>query len=219
MRLFCLPLLSLRMPLPFTNPHTQADLDQLASLITPVMAEHFPMRKDEIRVLNLACGRADETGILARSLASHCQRLDLIGIDIRQREIGEAKRRWSRLSREWPGAQARFFTQDASQLGRVGLLDGPFDLLFMRHQNYWNGAEVWHRIYDAALQRLHDDGILVMTSYFDCEHWQAVRVLSAMGANLTASIRNPNSRLIGAAPPKSVDRHIAVFGRSAAGLV
>jgi cyclopropane fatty-acyl-phospholipid synthase-like methyltransferase len=203
------------MPLHFSNPHTQADLCQLSSLIAPLMAEHFATLKKEMRLLNIACGRADETGILADILAPHCQQLEITGIDIRNREIGEAKQRWCKML----NAQAQFFTQDASQLSQIHLLDGPFEVLFIRHQNYWDGAEVWHRIYDNALHCLNDEGVLVITSYFDREHLQAVQAISAMGGTLTTSIRNPKSRIISDAPHQSVDRHIAVFTKSAPPLV
>lgn len=205
-------------PRHFSNPHTQSDLYQLRALIAPIMAEHFVKVRPEIRLLNMACGRADETGVLAECLAPHCDQLEMTGIDIRNREIGEAKQRWYQLSRELPGTNVQFFTQDASQLSQIHLLDGPFDVLFMRHQNYWNGAEVWHRIYDNALHRLSEGGILVMTSYFDREHLQAVQAISAMGGCLKASIRNPKSRIVPDAPNKSVDRHIAVFAKSAPAL-
>ena len=197
------------MPLPFSNPHTQDDLRQLRSLLAPLLAEHFRSAQLEIRLLNMACGRADETSILADSLAPHCQQLEITGIDIRNREIGEAKQRWGKML----AAKAQFYTQDASQIAHIHQLDGPYDVAFIRHQNYWNGAEAWHRIYDNALHRLSDNGILVISSYFDREHLQAVQAISAMGGKLTTSIRNPRSRIITDAPNKSVDRHIAVFTR------
>ncbi len=197
------------MPLPFSTPHTQADLQQLSSLLAPLMTDHFRSLQLEIRLLNIACGRADETGILTDSLAPHCQQLEITGIDIRNREIGEAKQRWGKLPK------AQFYTQDASQIAHIHQLDGPYDIVFIRHQNYWNGAESWHRIYDNALHRLSENGILVITSYFDREHHQAVQAISAMGGTLTTSIRNPQSRIISDSPTKSVDRHIAIFSRAA----
>ena len=197
------------MPLPFSNPNTQDDLRQLRSLLSPLLADHFRQPLLEIRLLNMACGRADETDVLAQSITPHCQQLEITGIDIRNREIGEAKQRWGNM----PAAKAQFYTQDASQIAHIHQLDGPYDIVFIRHQNYWNGAESWHRIYDNALHRLRDNGLLVITSYFDREHLQAVQAISAMGATLTTSIRNPKSRIITDAPNKSVDRHIAVFTR------
>ena len=195
------------MPLPFSNPHTQADLQQLSSLFASLMTDHFRSTQLEIRLLNIACGRADETGVLASSLAPHCQQLELTGIDIRNREIGEAKQRWCKMRT----AKAQFYTQDASQIAHIHQLDDAYDVVFIRHQNYWNGAETWQQIYDNALHRLSNNGILVITSYFDREHLQAVQAISTMGGILTTNIRNPKSRIITDAPNKSVDRHIAIF--------
>ena len=198
------------MPLAFSNPHTQADLLQLKSLLVPFVAEHFPsVQKESIRVLNLACGRADETNVLAEALAPHCSQLEITGIDIRNREIGEAKRRW----KNHPLASIHFFTQNASQLSHVRSLDGPYDVVFIRHQNFWNGAEAWLKIYDNALHRLSKGGLLIITSYFDREHFEAVKAISTIGGVLSSSIRNPKSRTISDAPNKSVDRHIAIFTR------
>jgi len=84
----------------------------------------------------------------------------------------------------------------------------------MRHQNYWNGALVWQKIYDSALGRLHPDGILVITSYFDKEHLQATHALQQLGATLITTIVNPSSRPVLNAPNKSVDRHIAIFKKN-----
>ncbi|MEO1856115.1 MAG: class I SAM-dependent methyltransferase [Rubritalea sp.] len=199
------------MPLAFSNQHTQADLLQLKYLLAPLLRDHFRSQLSEIRLLNIACGRADETGTLVDSLTPHCQQLEITGIDIRNREIGEAKQRWGKMA----SAKTQFYTQDASHIAHIHQLDGPYDVVFIRHQNYWNGAEAWHRIYDNALHRLNDNGILVITSYFDREHLQAVQAISAMGGTLTTSIRNPKSRIINDAPNKSVDRHIAIFAREA----
>lgn len=198
------------MPLPFANPYTQGDLKQLKQLLTPLMAEAFADRLSQLRVLNLACGRADETGILIDCLRPLCRNLEITGIDIRNREIGEAKQRWSKH----PAANCQFFTQNASQLDHVRELDGPYDLIFMRHQNYWNGAETWVRIYDAALERLSDTGILTITSYFDREHKQAMQAISTLGGEVQHTLRNPQSRTIADAPNKSVDRHIATFQKA-----
>jgi ubiquinone/menaquinone biosynthesis C-methylase UbiE len=165
-------------PIPFTNPYTQADLRQLESLLTPLLAEHFPQNDNNLQALNIACGRADETGLLVRALSPLCQQLQITGIDIRERELDEARQRWT----SHPAAQLYFIKQDASRLHLIQALPDTVDLILMRHQNFWNGAETWVRIYDSALRKLSPKGRLVITSYFDLEHQQAVRAISALGA-------------------------------------
>ncbi|WP_018970389.1 class I SAM-dependent methyltransferase [Rubritalea marina] len=198
------------MPLPFSNKYTQGDLQKLKALLAPQFAEAFPLPRKQLRVLNIACGRADETGILIENLLAHTELLEITGVDIRNREIGEAKQRWAKH----PKANCQFFTQNASQLDHVRELDGPYDLILMRHQNFWNGAETWVKIYDAALHRLSESGILTITSYFDDEHRQAMQAITSLGGKLQHTLRNPKARPIADAPNKSVDRHIAIFRRT-----
>ncbi|MDB4817412.1 hypothetical protein OAH11_00780, partial [Akkermansiaceae bacterium] len=56
-----------------------------------------------------------------------------------------------------------------------------------------------------------EDGLLVITSYFDKEHELATHALEELGAVQVGSIINPNSRALSDAPGKSVDKHLAVF--------
>jgi hypothetical protein len=86
-------------------------------------------------------------------------------------------------------------------------------MVFLRHQNFWDNPTVWRRIFDSGLERLHDSGLLVITSYFDKEHELAVKAITNTGARLIDSVRNRASRRLNSTG-KSVDRHIAVFRRS-----
>ncbi len=183
------------------------DLSTLKLLLAPLVSEYAPPRPLNIRLLNLACGRADESGILNDLLAPLTQAVDIIGVDIRARELDVARSRW--LSN--PQTTYTFLYHDATKLHLIQELTQPCDIVLMRHQNYWNGAIVWQKIYDSALHRLHPDGLLIITSYFDKEHLQAVQALQQLGATLLTTLRNPNSRPVLDAPNKSVDRHIAIF--------
>jgi len=196
----------------FSNSHTDKDLERLRQFLTETLQKQaVSMPKNpagDIQLLNLACGRADETQILADVFGKNAHAIHLTGIDIRTREIGEAKERWSKLADK---ATADFHVQDASQLTQLKELDHQFDIAFMRHQNFWNGDTTWTKIYDEALHRLDDDGLLVITSYFDREHRLALDAIQGLGAELVCSERNHHSRIITDAPKKSVDRHVAVF--------
>jgi hypothetical protein len=96
------------------------------------------------------------------------------------------------------------------QLGR------DFDLVFVRHQNFWDSPVGWPRIFLEGLERLHESGLFVITSYFDKEHELAVGAITRAGAQLVTSVRNPNSRPL-RTKGKSVDRHLAVFRRPPSG--
>ena len=195
----------------FANPHTSNDLKRLREFLTETLKKSGePARQQQdkpVQLLNLACGRADETAVLADVFGHGPEGIHLTGLDIRNREIGEARERWKNLH----GPAADFLVQDASKLSNLHELSDNFDVAFMRHQNFWNGDTTWSKIYDQALHRLHQDGMLVITSYFDREHQLALDAIQGLGAQLVCSERNHDSRALHDAPKKSVDRHIAIF--------
>lgn len=155
-------------------------------------------------MLNLACGRADETGALAAALApaelSYC-----LGIDLRSTAIEEASRRW-----QLDGGVLEFRSGDASSIDRMKQLP-PFDFIFIRHQNYWHHPAVWDRLLGNALPLLSPDGLLACTSYFDREHELLKASLKTRRAELLWDVRHPHSRPLDDAPGKSVDRRLAIF--------
>jgi hypothetical protein len=178
-----------------------------------VGAPVIPVR--DVSILDVACGACDEARMLSDFLGerhagpdSRPARTRLLGIDIRERELDEARARF----RSSPAAGFEFIRADASKPGAVRELDRSVDAVFLRHQNLYNGGTLWRRIFENALERLDDQGLLIMTSYFDREHGLAVSAFQNLGAELIANHRNPASRPL-PYPGKSVDRHIAVFRR------
>ncbi|MBT8037686.1 MAG: methyltransferase domain-containing protein [Verrucomicrobiae bacterium] len=201
------------MPPKFSNVHTDGDLTQLRELLAGTLEQSgVPLPNGSTKrfrnLLNLACGRADETAVLADVFGQGAENIHLTGVDIRAREIGEAQERWKHLQ---GNTQADFLVQDASKLSDLRELDNHFDVAFMRHQNFWNGDTTWSKIYDEALHRLDHDGLLVITSYFDREHQLALDAIQGLGAQLVCSQRNHASRVLTDARNKSVDRHVAIF--------
>jgi len=178
-------------------------------------------RRDEARILDLACGGCHEAELLARFLAELKSEsgaaaggtVRLTGVDVRAREIADAQRRFGGVRLPPSGAfrtESEFLVGDASKLEAHRELGEDYDLVFLRHQNYWNGARTWEEIYDRALEKLGEDGRLVITSYFDQEHELALQAIRRLGGELVGTARNPVSRAL-PTPGKSVDRHVAVF--------
>lgn len=185
----------------------QKDLKTLESNLRELLTPHLP-EQDHLSLLNLACGRGDETGVLARLLAEKADTAHLQGLDIRAAEIEQARSRWSKeLDAK---TKADFITHRGDRLRDLAQIESP-DIAFLRHQNFWNDHHVWTRMFDQALERLSDNGLLVITSYFDREHQLASRALARMGAVQVGSLVNPHSRALSDAPGKSVDKHLAVF--------
>jgi SAM-dependent methyltransferase len=183
------------------------DMLKLERLLRKEVVPHLK-KKAEARILDLACGRCDEADTLMGAIKEgmDAEKVKLIGADIRIREIRQARERMA-------GKDAEFLIEDATKLSAHKQMGDDFDLVFLRHQNFWHGSEVWKKIFDQGLARVSDDGLLVITSYFDKEHQLALEALQGLGAELVLSKRNEASRALDDAPGKlkSVDRWIAVL--------
>ncbi|MDA7876440.1 hypothetical protein N9A89_00050 [Akkermansiaceae bacterium] len=189
------------------HEHLRGDLSTLETNLRDLLDPHLK-EKDHLDLLNLACGRADETGVLAKILAEKSRSAHIQGLDIRASEIGQANSRWKK---ELEAKSTSDFIVHRGDLLKDLKEVGTPDIAFLRHQNYWNDKPVWSQIFDQALEKLDEDGLLVITSYFDKEHELATRALEELGAVQVGSIINPNSRALSDAPGKSVDKHLAVF--------
>ena len=73
---------------PFTEL-LQQDLASLETNLRDLLAPHLS-KKDHLSLLNLACGRGDETGVLAKLLSEKSKSSHLQGLDIRAAEIDQA---------------------------------------------------------------------------------------------------------------------------------
>ncbi|MGI8604101.1 MAG: class I SAM-dependent methyltransferase [Verrucomicrobiales bacterium] len=177
-------------------------------------AEFFTSGKEgEIAILDMACGACDEAEMLSQFFSSRdsfrsgpATRVSLVGTDVRQRELDEARERF----RSAPGREFLFLAGDASRLDQHRQLREKFDVVFFRHQNLFNGRPLWQRIFEQGLGRLDDEGVVVITSYFDREHIRAINVFRELGAEFVRTLPNPESRHLELSG-KSVDRHVAVF--------
>ncbi|MFZ4768398.1 MAG: hypothetical protein ACOYMN_25915, partial [Roseimicrobium sp.] len=107
---------------------------------------------------------------------------------------------------------AEFLLEDATKLSHHTALGEDFKLVLLRHQNYWHGADLWRKIFEQGLSKVDDDGLLVITSYFDKEHQLAIDALTELGAELIVTQENPLARKL-VTPGKFVDKHIAVLRR------
>ncbi len=193
--------------LPFSYEGTDADVQRLAVLLGEVFALAGLRFSGKLAVLNLACGRADETGALAAAVAP-AEMGFYLGMDLRADAIAEAWKRW-----ELPGGEIDFREGNAAMIGRMEGLP-EFDMVFSRHQNYWHEPMVWEGILEESLAALKQSGHLVCTSYFDLEHELLVASMRARGAKILANVRHAFSRELPDATGKSVDRWVAVFGKT-----
>jgi hypothetical protein len=185
------------------------DMRVLGGLLKETVSPHLHVAgTDDMRILNLACGACDEAEALVRFAQSQTAGdVRLVGADIRIREILQARQEHAHLP-------AEFLLEDATKLKGHKQLGDDFKMVLLRHQNYWHGPETWKRIFEEGLARLDENGLLVITSYFDREHQLAMDALQKLGAELVVTRKNDASRKL-KSPGKSVDKHIAVLRRKA----
>lgn len=182
------------------------DMTKLQTLLHDSLAPHVPGAAKDMRILNLACGRCDEAETLIQvgSDLTKGGAVEMVGADIRIREIRQAREAHGHLP-------AEFLIEDATKINQHKQLGDDFNVVFMRHQNFWHGQELWKKIFDQGIARLRPDGMLVITSYFDVEHRLALRALEALGMEVVSNRRNKAARALADAPGKSVDRWVAVL--------
>jgi hypothetical protein len=179
--------------------------------------------RDTVDLLNLACGACEEGSVLSAFLGQGIRRVRQFALDLRAPEIGKGKRRYQATERLFEeagvpriraggekGSSIEFVADDAIRLAGYGQIPENFDMIFVRHQNLWFDRAVWQRIYDFALHRVAPEGLLVITSYFDREHLEALAVLRSLGGEVLATCQNPWTRKLDY-PGKTVDRHVAAI--------
>lgn len=188
------------------EPHPIAnDMVTLSGILSDHVAPllHLPTQED-FRILNLACGQCDEAETLVNFAKSQTRGdVELIGADIRIREILQAREEHSNLP-------AKFLLEDATKLDQHQSLGHDFKMVMMRHQNYWHGPDLWKKIFEQGLSRVDENGLFVITSYFDKEHQLALDAIQDLGAELVISHSNQDARQL-MTPGKYVDKHLAVF--------
>lgn len=191
-----------------TDPNPiAADMVRLDGLLHEAVAPHLKAPTGEdLRILNLACGRCDEAETLVRFAKGQTKgNVHLTGADIRIREIRQARELHSHLP-------AEFLIEDATKISQHKEIGEDFNMVLLRHQNYWHGPELWKRIFEEGLAKVDENGLIVITSYFDLEHNLALEALQKLGAEIVTNKANPNARKL-STPGKSVDKHIAVLRR------
>jgi hypothetical protein len=191
---------------PRMHQSIREDMSKLKGLLCESISPHLAPEQRDMRILNLACGRCDEAETLI-SVGREMKpggAVEMVGADIRIREIRQAREQHSHLP-------AKFLIEDATKIDQHKELGDDFNLVFLRHQNFWHGQELWKKIFDQGIAKLRPDGMLVITSYFDHEHKLALDALKALGLEVVSNKRNRASRALKDAPGKSVDRWVAVL--------
>jgi hypothetical protein len=208
-----------------TSPFYERDMKNLWLMLEKVTtkAGRSSGVDGQIRLLNLACGHCEEGAVLSAFFGRSGKKVRQFAIDLRDREIDKARRRYAvtenlfrkagvpGIREEGESAKVEFVADDATHLIGYGQVPEEFDVIFIRHQNLWHDKMVWKKIYEFVLGRIEpQNGILVITSYFDREHLMALELLKSLGGKVLFTEQNPNTRKLDY-PGKTIDRHAAVI--------
>ena len=173
---------------------------------------------ERLKVLDLACGECFEAEMLQRVLRESAQpagaidtemKVDFVGMDIREAEIASAADRCRNVQ---DPVDFKFFAGDGKKLLQDSALPETFDVVFVRHQNYYLGGKEWHDLFQRSLEKLSPNGKLIITSYFDHEHELAKEAIQNVGGQLIEDVANQEARALRTAG-KHVDKRLALFQR------
>ena len=132
------------------------DMRKLDALLRDHVAPHLPSTTSDLRILNLACGECNEAETLVSFGKSHAGGdVKIIGADIRIREILKARERCANLP-------AEFLLEDATNLNAHKQIGEDFNMVLLRHQNFWHGPNLWKKIFMQGLEKTGNDGLLVI---------------------------------------------------------
>jgi len=151
------------------------DLFHLWNLLVNALAgcEKQIWSEDEIRILDMACAHCAEAPLLndffSRYRTVWPRKITLLGVDPRAPQIEEAAyttRRavdLERLASKTRTAEFTFEFLQGDGSKRKGRVEeaGPFNLVFIRHQNAWYGTRTWARIFERCLHRLPVFNIII----------------------------------------------------------
>ena len=196
------------------------DLKRLEQQLRGLCQDQLRVSESErLKVLDLACGECFEAEMLQRVLRETAApsnpaegsdlQVDFVGMDIREAEIARAAERCGKL--EDP-VNFKFLSGDGKKLLQDSALPEAFDVVFVRHQNYYLGGKDWHDLFQRSLERLAPNGKLIITSYFDHEHELAKEAIQNVGGQLIEDVANREARALQTVG-KSVDKRLALFRR------
>jgi hypothetical protein len=124
----------------------------------------------------------------------------VIGIDISEKEIKEAiKANTVKGSSTSPSKVPDYLLlkqADATELDQYDFIPEKVDVITIRHQQISASEETWTKIFQQALNKVKDDGVVVLTSCTESEHSRMLKAMQSIGAEIVFSGENPGRFVI-----------------------
>lgn len=170
-------------------------------------------------ILDLACGKCEEGIQLAKFFGGKSkleegeigdEDIGLYGIDSDSELIKSAIYNNGKIvitghsfNRELP-PNYHFEVGDATKLDEYPSFPSQTDIIMIKHQQMVGGpdydysstkaVEVWEKIIGQAFERLSAGGIIIITSYYDFENQDLIRLLENFDCEILVNETNPYSR-------------------------
>jgi hypothetical protein len=137
-------------------------------------------------VLNIGCGNSVTWNYLALTLYLASQGLGMpnyVGVDVEEAAFADAKKALNGL--------VQFVSGDAQHL--TDFMTGRYELVVVEHPNLTTspkGPRIWRRIFEETSEVLHEDGGLILTSFWLNDHIPAQVALERAQFRVLFSGRN-----------------------------
>jgi hypothetical protein len=144
----------------------------------------------QAKILDLACGPCSEASTLINFFGGSKNGTQLTGVDVMEPEIIIA----NEMNRDNPNTN--FLQGDATNLNLINGVPEKVDIVSIRHQFVSSDPDVWEGIFQQGLDRLKNDGTMVLTSYTRYEHKEMLELMQRLGAKVVYSGENPGRKEI-----------------------
>ena len=162
-----------------------------------------PPQDRQTQILNLACGPCIEGDVLNsyfgnKNLGELSDKVIQTGIDID--EANESIRLYP----------FKFVCDDLTKPAHAQDIPTNVDIVVIRHQQCMSINAPWKTIFKQAVDRVSENGIILITSYGKIEHDIMVNIMRELGAKVILDEATPNAKSMGW-PNVFMDGNVAIF--------
>lgn len=171
----------------------------------------IPPSGRKTQILDIACGPCEETKLLTGffgggSFEVNGENADFVGIDIDPDRIRQAKKSNSLQN-------VKFICGDATNLNQYEGIPSQADIIVICNQQISQSRDVWSKIFQQAIQRFNQGGILIITSLSDNEHFLLKETLRELPCQIVLDQQNQHSKPI--TENASKDKNVLVVTKKA----
>ena len=158
-----------------------------------------------LTVLDVGCGYCQEALVINgffgdKLMGDTSPTVKVIGIDISEKTIKEAIKantvKGSSTSLSKVPDYLLLKQADATELDRYDFIPEKVDVITIRHQQISKSEETWTKIFQQALNKVKDGGVVVLTSYTGFEHTMMLEAMQSIGAEVVFSGENPGKSIL-----------------------